>query len=201
MKNKFWIFMFNRRQYQIMPSSSLSYHQYTCSQLTLYECYVDGKLLIHKPSALLYSTRFYQYLQRLWIFLLLTSSSIPTPRPQPACLIQCYRDIQLKVELGQSMSGSMVSVSKRVVVSDALKDTFVELKILMTISHGSCFFALSIGYTTIKKWHIGRIWSPGILRIRSACALPFLECLANPLNLWKRRPSPLQIFLTCSLPK
>ena len=64
---------------------------------TLYECYVDGKLLIHKSSALLYATRFYQYLQRLWIFLLSTSSSIPTPRPQPACLIQCYRNIQLKV--------------------------------------------------------------------------------------------------------
>src|SRR6218665_3720947 len=65
MKNKFWIFMFNRRQYQIMLSSSLSYHQYTCSQFTLYECYVDGKLLIHKPSVLLYATRFYQYQQHV----------------------------------------------------------------------------------------------------------------------------------------
>src|SRR6218665_1847593 len=100
MKNKFWIFMFNRRQYQIMLSSSLSYHQYTCSQFTLYECYVDGKLLIHKSSALLYATRFCQYQQRLWIFLLLTSSSISIPRPQPASLTQCYRDIQLKVALG-----------------------------------------------------------------------------------------------------
>src|SRR6218665_2966791 len=171
--------MSNRLQYQIVPSSSLSYHQYTCSQFTLYECYMVGRLLIHKPSALLYATRFYQYLQRLWIFLLLTSSSISTPWPQPACLIQCYRDIQLKVKLGQSLSGSMVSVGKCVVMSDVLKDTFVELKILMTISHGSCFFALSIGYTTIKKRHIGRIWSPGILRIRSACGLPFLECLAS----------------------
>src|SRR6218665_2987811 len=95
----------------------------------------------------------------------------------------------------------MLSVGKCVVVSDVLKDAFVELKIMMTVSHGSRFFALSIGYTTVKKRHIGRIWSPGILRIRSAYSLPFLECLANPLDLWKRRPSPLQIFLTCSLPK
>src|SRR6218665_182203 len=58
------------------------------------------KALIHRPSALLYATRFYQYQQRLWIFLLLTSSSISIPRPQPACLTQCYRDIQLKVALG-----------------------------------------------------------------------------------------------------
>src|SRR6218665_2878693 len=100
MKNKFWIFMFNRQQYQIMLSSSLSYHQYTCSQFTLYECCVDGKLLIHKPSALLFVTRFFQYLQRLWIFLLSTSSSISIQRPQPACWILCYRDIQLKVALG-----------------------------------------------------------------------------------------------------
>src|SRR6218665_1088224 len=95
----------------------------------------------------------------------------------------------------------MLSVGKCVVVSDVLKDAFVELKILMTVSHGSRFFALSIGYTTVKNRHIGRIWSPGILRNRSAYGHPFLECLANPLDLWKRRPSPLQIFLTCSLPK
>src|SRR6218665_1635338 len=106
------------------------------------------------------STHFYQYLQRLWIFLLSTSSPISTPRPQPACLTQYYRDIQLKVELGQSRSGSMVSVGKHVVVSDALKDTFVELKILKTVSRGSRFFALSIGYTTIKKWHIGLPFLP-----------------------------------------
>jgi len=31
-----------------VSESSLSYHQYTCSQFTLYECYMDGKLLIHK---------------------------------------------------------------------------------------------------------------------------------------------------------
>src|SRR6218665_4145600 len=95
----------------------------------------------------------------------------------------------------------MLSVGKFVVVSDMLKDVFVELKILMTVSHGLRFFALSIGYTTVKKRHIGRIWSPEILRIQSAYGLPFLECLANPLDLWKCRPSLLQIFLTCSLPK
>src|SRR6218665_2303392 len=95
----------------------------------------------------------------------------------------------------------MPSVGKCVVVSDVLKDAFVELKIMMTVSHGSRFFALSIGYTTVKKRHIARIWSPEILRIRSAYGLPFLECLANPLDLWNRSPSPLQIFLTCSFPK
>src|SRR6218665_4190991 len=95
----------------------------------------------------------------------------------------------------------MVNVGKCIIVSDMLKDVFVELKILMTVSHGLRFFALSIGYTTVKKQHIGRIWSPEILKIQSAYGLPFLECLANPLDLWKRRPSPLQIFLTCSLPK
>src|SRR6218665_1951367 len=95
----------------------------------------------------------------------------------------------------------MLSVGKCVVVSDVLKDVFVELKIMMAVSHGSRFFALSIGYTTVKKRNIGRIWSPEILRIRSAYGLPFLECLANPLDLWKRRPSPLQISLTCSLAK
>src|SRR6218665_1611981 len=106
MKNKCWILMFNRRQYQTMPSSSLCYRQYTCSQSTLYTndtnaVYdVDAKPLNHKPSALLYATLFYQYLQKLWIFLLLTSSSISTPRPRPVCLNQCYRDIQLKVALG-----------------------------------------------------------------------------------------------------
>src|SRR6218665_2734717 len=95
----------------------------------------------------------------------------------------------------------MLSVGKCVVVSDVLKDAFVELKMMMTVSHGSRFFALFIGYTTVKKRHIGRIWSPEILRIRIAYGLPFLECLANPLDIWKRHPSPLQIFLTCSLPK
>src|SRR6218665_1912607 len=95
----------------------------------------------------------------------------------------------------------MLSVGKCVVVSDVLKDAFVKLRIMMTVFHGSRFFALSIGYTTVKKRHIGRIWSPEILRIQSAYGLSFLECLANPLDLWKRRPSLLQIFLICSLPK
>src|SRR6218665_1170571 len=31
--------------------------------------------------------------------------------------------------------------------------------------------------------------------------IEFMECVANPFDLWKRRPSPLHIFLTCSLPK
>src|SRR6218665_3670279 len=90
----------------------------------------------------------------------------------------------------------MLSVGKCVAVSDVLKDAFVELKIMKTISHGSRFFALSIAYTTVKSGILGEI-----LRIRSAYGLPFLECLANPIDLWKRRPSALQIFLTCSLPK
>src|SRR6218665_2376016 len=199
MKNKFWIFMFNRRQYQIMPSSSLSYHQYTCSQFTLYECYVDGKLLIHNPSPLLDSLL--SIPSETLDLLTLDQLFDPYSTATTSLLNSMLPQHPVKSRVGSKyvwFDDECQQARRRVRCAERhfrrTKDPDDHLSWIVLLRS-------LLGYTIIKKWHIGRIWSPGILRIRSACALPFLECLANPLNLWKRRPSPLQIFLTCSLPK